>query len=246
MGFGSSIDNVVKGLEKKKKEFVRKIDEFEGKALSELQKQIDVLTDKAQRKAVNEVTIEEKLFLGRLYGVFVVGGVGTGYLEGAALLKRYLENTAESLEISSTIYEKSGVVLKEMERQKKLAALALAMGQKVFECAPSGPQDMLLAEQADKRLFFANNRFWLHSSTTLINENQFRTSWSVPDHYDFADFKGGSNWKLKSSFSEIPSLLSNAKLKVYDGLSHFLIQLDMAKEFDYDAHWQEEWRAPSK
>ncbi|HTE89096.1 MAG TPA: hypothetical protein VK639_09095, partial [Terriglobales bacterium] len=83
--------------------------------------------------------------------------------------------------------------------------------------------------------------FLLHSVTKKGSGGLCDTTWKVEETYDFEDFKGGpSNWKLVSKWSEFP--FRGHRVRVYDGLSRYLVHLGMAKEFDYYATWMEHWK----
>lgn len=202
--------------------------------LEDVQGTIDVITEKARRGAEDEISFAEKTFLRSIYSGMVVGGWFKNLPEASKLMLHYLGNYGDSIEIDSGIYEKSNTVKKEMERQKKRAAVAMRRSALTF----SDRSGTLFADY--DRLKYADNRFILKSETRRVNEKSCVTNWRVDNTYNFEDFKGtDSNWRKVSKWSEFP--VRGRTIIIYDGLSKYLIELDMAAEFDYWATWEEQW-----
>jgi hypothetical protein len=204
-------------------------------AFTNAQARLDVITQKAYEREQNAtITSGEKWLLTAVYNALWAGGHFKGLPEAAQLLGHYLAEWGTPLEIDSKIYQDSGVVKKEMERQKQRARAEMQSGKAESKLA-SG---RLLADHA--RLKYADNRFILTSTTVRAGPSAYLTTWRVDNSYDFEDFHGTSqNWRLLSKWSEFP--FQGQKLKIYDGLSRYLVALDMAEEFDYFATWAEMW-----
>ncbi len=84
------------------------------------------------------------------------------------------------------------------------------------------------------RLKYADNRFVLTSKTHRTYTAECMTTWRVDNRYDFEGFKGKD-----SKWSEFP--FRGERIKIYDGLSKYLVELEIAAEFEYWASWQERW-----
>ena len=203
----------------------------------DLQQTLDKITEKAHRHAVHAVTFKERFFLQITYEGMVSGGFARGFPEAAKLLWHYLRRSGERLEINSEIYQTSAVVKLEMPRQKQRIGAALRSGRSEVRDV-SGK---LVTEQGNLRLKYADNRFLLHSVTAKTTNGFCSTTWRVDNSYTFEGFKGNAhNWKAVSKWSEFP--VRGHKIKVYDGLTKFLVNLGMAKEFPYYAAWVEQWK----
>ena len=92
----------------------------------------------------------------------------------------------------------------------------------------------LIAEQVNVRLFYADNRFHLRSDTEVIKAGFF-TKWSVRSLYDFSPYP-------TTEYTHIP-IRADMKLKLPDGLSHYMETIGIAKRFWYTADWHEHWTA---
>jgi len=202
--------------------------------LEEVQIGLDAITEKARQHAKEEITFREKALLRSVYYGMVVGGWLRDWPEASALMLHYLGKSGGPLEIDSGIYERSTRVQKEMKRQKKRAAAELQQGRTVFR-DKSPP---LFADY--NRLKYADHRFFLKSVTRRGSRKNCVTTWRVDNQYRFEDFRGtDATWWKVSKWSEFP--LRGRRIRIYDGLSRYLVQLGMAAEFDYWATWQEEW-----
>jgi len=88
----------------------------------------------------------------------------------------------------------------------------------------------LLAEQENKRLHYADNRFYLdcyvYGSSSLL--------WRVESIYDFEPYPSGLVTKIP---------LGVKTLQVPDGLSSYMTVLGIAKVFWYYAEWTEIWKS---
>jgi len=197
--------------------------------VQDLQSQIDRIADKAQHG--EELTIKEVAFLKCLYWAIVVGGYLKGYPEAAQLLRCYLSGSGKELEISSKIYQRSEVVQTEIERQKSL----------IRQDAKDGKLDK--SELSSKLLFAsyerlkaADNRFILKSKNTLLDDSVY-TVYRVNNTYNFTGFETGY-WTDLTLWGET--------VKLPDGLSKYLVDIRLAKEFDYYAVWEETWSLSEK
>ncbi len=92
----------------------------------------------------------------------------------------------------------------------------------------------LEAAQNDHRLHKADGHFYLESQTVSMNNNKFKTMWSVDSIYDFEPFE------KKNYYTEIP--LGQSQLVIYDGLSEYMTKIGVAKVFNYRAKWLEIWQ----
>ena len=103
----------------------------------------------------------------------------------------------------------------------------------------------MLAEQANKRLHYANNRFILDSTTTLPagSSRMLITVWRVEDEYVFASFEEQKK-KGRHDVTVIP-MPGGRQLRLPDGLSHDLTTLGLAMEFSHYADWREQWSLPA-
>jgi hypothetical protein len=206
-------------------------------AVKTLQSQIDVITQKAATNEVpDRITYAEKAFLQTLYHGIAIAGNARGWHEAAQLMRYYLAEYGRAhgpLQIDNKIYLDSPSVKAEMERQKARARTALRSQNEIR--LQSG---RILADHP--RLKYADNRFILHSLTKKFTNGTFLTTWRVDNSYDFEPFVGGpTQWKIQSKWSEFP--YRGYKVIIYDGLSRYLVNLNMAEEFDYYAEWTLPW-----
>ena len=86
------------------------------KVSSNIQDRINKITNKIKEN--QELSWDDREFLIMLYNFAVRIARYKGYMEAAELLERYLEASAEPLEISSEIYENSLRVQNEMYKQR--------------------------------------------------------------------------------------------------------------------------------
>ena len=93
---------------------------------------------------------------------------------------------------------------------------------------------VLLAEQNNKRLKNADNRFVLSAVSQGDVQGGIATTWRVDSIYDFEPFANASH------ITEL-TLAPKMTLFLPDGLSHYMTVVGIAKEFRYYAEWRETW-----
>ncbi len=205
------------------------------------QAMIDVITAKAaDGEKSAKITATEKAFLYTLYQGIGAAGAAKGMPEASLLIRTYVRvipvlwGEPSAVDIGSYIYENSPGVKKEMARQLEIARKHFAGNPGAAEFAQRSGK--MLAEQKNKRMFYADNRFVLESVSHSAGETTFR----VENRYDFEPFTGGSNWRNHSKWSRFP--FKDWELKIYDGLSQYLTVIGLAAEFDYYAEWKRRWK----
>jgi hypothetical protein len=226
-----------------------------------LQNAIDYLTCKAKAKLA--FLDDEKTFLIDLYKDMSLGGSLKGYSDAAKLLSHYIDGNGEDLEIDSDVYSTSTIVKDTSEAIKKYIKKHKSKNKQLTTVQTSDHDFIyaaeaktllrtahrnikkqgylqhdgyLLAEQDNLELKNANNRFILVALNAFKPKNNIATRWSVDDDYVFESFE------KSSKYTEIP-LSETLKLKLPDGLSHYMTVLKIAAEFHYWAAWQEIWNA---
>lgn len=207
--------------------------DFEKSLFKDIQEQIDNITEKAEKGLKSDISFVDRHFLNFLYLSIAAGGYLKGLPEAGKLLYHYLGESGRELEINSELYKKSAIVKKEMNRQKENIRRAVKSRKTSFKDRSS----TLLSDYS--RLKYADNRFILESDTQMTANKNCKTVWRVENTYDFEGFKSGKNWKLWSKWSEFP--YRGRKLRIYDGLSKYLVDLNLATEFKYYAEWTEVW-----
>jgi hypothetical protein len=100
---------------------------------------------------------------------------------------------------------------------------------------------ILMAEQNNKRLKNADNRFALYSISSIQSKEplKIKTLWQINSYWDFDSFEKQAKEK-KNLITELP-LGNNSKLQIPDGLSAYLAESGLASPFDYSTEWEEEW-----
>ena len=96
---------------------------------------------------------------------------------------------------------------------------------------------ILLAEQNNKRLKNADNRFGLESISQGDPKTKITTTWRVRSYYDFEPF-------IKAHHVTHIPLGPNLTLRLPDGLSQYMTVIGIATEFWYYAEWPEDWVPP--
>ncbi len=208
------------------------------------QAMIDVITAKAaDGEKTARITMEEKAFLYSLYQAIGAGGIVGGMPEASLLIRTYVRvipvlwGTPSPVDIGSEIYETSPGVNSEMQRQ-------IAIADRHFSASPDSKEfeqrsGKMIAEQGNRRMFYADNRFIMTSKSQPVGGG-FLTTFRVDNTYDFEPFQGGANWKNVSKWSKFP--FKGNYLIIYDGLSQYLTVLGLAWEFDYYAEWSRFWQ----
>ena len=199
-------------------------------------------------------------------------GVGNiqGMPEAAELANHYVHGDGKTLEINPELYKSSVIVRDTMAAMKafiresinkNIPVPVLQSGDPKFMQSPHFtnaklriihrnkdtqggvlPDGALQAEQMNKRLHYANNRFHLQAfsqplfSTSSTRTSRMLTRWRVDDTWDYEPFE-------KASYvSHLPMGINREHiLKIPDGLSHYMTILGIAKEFKYWAEWHEYW-----
>ena len=227
-----------------------------------LQNTIDYLSCKA--KAGMPFTEDEKEFLIEIYESFWWGGAYKGYWEAAKLANHYVNGDGKLLLLDDpSVYEDSVIVtdtikalkpyIADRHQQGKFIALVkttdhdfqrskfathLLKGKRNQDTQGHLiPNDgALMTEQNNRRLKYADNRFHLEASTSLVKDG-FVTKWSISSLYDFADY---SDKKEGNNVTHIP--MSPKPLSLPDGLSNHMEKIGIAKKFWYRAEWSEIWK----
>ncbi len=229
-----------------------------------IQERVDALDALAQAgKAFSE---DDKAFVRSLYRWIGVGGYAKGLPEAGELMIHYVGGSGKPLEIDSEVYEESAIVRRAMAAIKEVIAEdlrqtgAIRNGGAVASTdvlAPTrlGDQEhegeiiaggYLLAEQGNRRLKYANNRFRLQSFSEVDEGFWFwepdrfvETRWRVDDVWDFESYAEQAATG-RHDVSVIP-LPEGASLSLPDGLSAALVDQGVAAEFAYFAEWTERW-----
>jgi len=230
MGLLEQVIDEVKAGSSRIQNYARDLEES---LFENVQERVDNITEKAHQGLKSDISFADRQFLNALYLCMAAGGYLKDLPEAGKLLYHYLGESGKELEINSEIYEKSAVVKKEMERQKGNIRRAVKSGQTSFKDRSS----TLLSDYP--RLKYADNRFVLESNSQVTANKNCKTVWHVENTYNFEGFKPGKNWRLWSKWSEFP--YRGHKLRIYDGLSKYLVDLNLAAEFKYYAEWTEVW-----
>ena len=222
-----------------------------------LQETIDHLDCKG--RAGLPFTGNEKEFLVNLYESLRWGGVASGTFEAAKLALHYVHGGGGSLKLDPAVYQTSVIVrdataamkaymLEQVALKKSIQSLkstdprflrskhAHALGKQSRDQNSQGvllPDGALQAEQNNRRLHYADNRFHLEATTHQAGQG-FVTRWSVNSLYDFEPYPS-------PYYTSIP-IPNTGKLKLPDGLSNYMEKLGIAKRFWYTAEWTEAWR----
>jgi hypothetical protein len=170
--------------------------------VEELQQEIDRLSRKAKKKET--FTEEEKYFLVALYSFIAWGGMLKWYPEASKLLRHYLDKSGDRLKIGSSLYQSSEIVQYAMAEMKKLISADAKNNGKLTVRADFSSQGSLkdtprsfseqcksgaivsngtlMAEQDNKRLKNADNRFPLRAISNLVGNSgsRIRTKWGYP------------------------------------------------------------------
>lgn len=231
--------------------------------VEEIQAQVDRLTEKARRKDVFEA--KEKDFLVALYSWIAWGGLAKWLPEASQLLRHYLSCKGYPIEIDSYVYRSSVIVKYAMQEMKKgiqadidksgiirnggeLQSIGMVKETKRSEAEQKEfgkifDNGMLMAEQKNQRLKNTDNRFLLRATSTLVSQDPLKINikWRVESTWDYEPFEKQKE-EGKNYFTDLP-LLNNSKLRLHDGLSHYLEKLGLAKSFHHFANWEEDWNA---
>src|ERR1051326_57262 len=189
------------------------------------QEKVDDLARKAEeRKPFTSIEKEEAT---ALYWAFVEGGWIKGYHEASILLTHYLrKDTVSPVLIDFDMYESEPKVQFEMQKVR------------IADCdvIRKGATNMIRtsASITARKMNYADNRFTLKSITRRLDAQHCETTWEVRSYYRFEDFKGADS--KKSHFHAYDQTLI-----VPDGLSRYLVDQGIAKEFPYYSVKRESW-----
>lgn len=223
-----------------------------------LQSSVDWLTCQGKRHQTFDKTSKE--FMHDLFEAFSAGGWWNDWPEASQLADHYVNGKGASISINAAVYSTSVIVRDTQAAMKQFLADTRKPGGKprtLLSTTPtfahssytkvlrSAARDQnthgqmlanggLLAEQNNKRLKNADNRFVLESFTQEVQQGKFNTLWSINSRYDFEPFSVGH-------VTHIP--LGSNILKVPDGLSEYLTHthINVAQAFNYSARWNETW-----
>ena len=231
----------------------------------EIQKEVDRLTKKARNQEVFTVD-EKNFLVDLYEWIATGGrwkwvasspkDYEKGLWEAGELLNHYLNGEGKELEIDSSIYETSVIVKYAAAEMKKVMAGDLSKTKKIrnngeirstqvltaknFGDANAKGQiltgGVLLAEQSNSRLKYANNRFVLKSSSKCDGD-KVTTTWRIDDEWDYNSFAEQKK-QGRNDVTHLP-LRGGKVLKLPDGLSHYLTTIGIAKEFPFYAEWTE-------
>jgi len=224
-----------------------------------LQNTVDYLTCKGKLK--KPFRKSEKEFMKELFEALWWGGTYHGFYEAAQLANHYVNGNGKMLRINPKVYKTSVIVsdtmlalkkyIKAQYHKKKIIPPLLKTSDPHFlmstyaQSLKKGTRSVnkqgylldnggLLVEQSNLRLKNTDHRFYLTVNTTKTTSDSFFLRWRVESLYDFESFD-------KNYITEIP-LAKGFILKLPDGLSHYLTQIGVAKNFKYSSEWQEIWK----
>jgi len=253
-----------------------------------IQNQIIYLDCKARNN--EKFDKKEKEFLKNLFEVMWLGGKIRGFSEAAALADAYVNGNGKTLRISVEVYKTSKIVqitqglmkeaVKEHFSSTKDASLSfkstdqflktkIAQFRKTkrFNQQTEGElyaNGILKAEETNKRLFYADNRFdlQLFANKSGDSNGKINLRWKVEGIYDFEPYNKRP-WDItrlpvvhpgtkKKSQEEVQKLLSEIfpeymkvmgrylnGLLLPDGLSNYMVNQGVAKPFTYYSEWSE-------
>ncbi len=226
-----------------------------------LQEAVNYLTCKAKAKL--GFSDDDKEFLKELYEAFWWGGHYNGYKEAAQLANHYVNgvgnNQTNPFIINPEVYKTSKIVIATMDAMKKfiLEQKKLKKHFSLLQCdnaefrTKSYAQELMLmdyltegkmklsgvleAAQNNQRLHKTDGHFYLKANPVAFinNTKVIQIIWSVDSLYDFEPFE------KQNYYTVIP--LGENKLLLPDGLSEYMVQIGVAKNFWYRAEWTENW-----
>lgn len=253
-----------------------------------IQNQIIYLDCKARN--AQSFDSKEKEFLRNLFEVMWWGGKIRGFSEAAALADAYVNGNGKTLKISAEVYKTSKIVQSTQELMKEAAKgyfdttnntslnlkstdnllkqkIAQLRKKKKFNQQIEGElyaNGILKAEESNKRLFYADNRFSLQLFASKISGSNGKMilRWKVEGIYDFEPYNKRP-WDItrlpvvhpgtkKKSQEEVQALLAEIfpeymkvigrylnGLLLPDGLSSYMVSEGVAKPFTYFSEWSE-------
>jgi hypothetical protein len=153
--------------------------------------------------------------------------------------------------IKKNLYGNSVIVKYAMDEIKRMMLYDISTGQLNnfynSEMLPSTPNrnidtegriledGKLIAEQNNRRLKYADNRFILSAKIEQHKNNMIKLYWYVEGDYNFASYP--------IDFYSVFQIDSNndMRLRIDDGLSAYLVEIGIAEVFCYRAEWNEIW-----
>jgi len=226
-----------------------------------LQEALNYLTCKAMAKL--DFSADEKEFLKEIYEAFWWGGQYKGYKEAAQLANHYVNgigNTkANPFNLDPEVYKTSKIVIAtttamkqfiKEQKNKNKPINKIQCDNAQFRSQPYTRQlfrmnyrtegkmkssGVLEAAQSNHRLHKTDGHFYLQALTSILPNKKLKTIWRIESYYDFEPFE------KHDYYTNIP--LGSSNLKLPDGLSEYMTQIGVAKEFWYKAEWTEEWQA---
>ena len=226
-----------------------------------LQSTVDYLTCKAKNQAV--FSGRDKEFLKEFFEALWWGGQVKGMKEAAQLANHYVNGGGARLNIDPEVYRTSVIVADTMaairrflaeEAAAKRAVTAIKSGDAALRRKPyyraltkgggarsQKTQGVILkggalqAEQVNTRLKNADHRFILQAIVSNPKPDTFMIDWRVVSTYDFEPFS-------KASYYTELTFADGLTLRLPDGLSEYMVQLGVAKPFEYVAQWRETWQ----
>jgi hypothetical protein len=188
-----------------------------------------------------------------------------GLWEAGELLRHYLHGSGETLKIDAHIYETSAIVKYAMAEMRKVIASDLrttgtirrngeiwsthVLKRRSFGDVVTRGQvlegGVLLAEQQNARLKYANHRFVLRSKSLALrlqgkgHEVAVVTTWRVEDSWDYSSFSEQRRLG-RNDVTHLP-VRGGKVLRLPDGLSQYLTHEGLAQEFTFYSEWTERW-----
>ena len=172
--------------------------------------------------------------------------------EAGELMHQYIKGNGKDLEINSDVYTGSSIVQYAMTEIKAEIEKRVSNGETSFSLDSSvvgqtnfGDQHkfgdvrangVLLTEQSNRRLHFANNRFKLDADVS-VKDGKVDIQWRVDDTYDFSSFQEQAD-RNDTHETEIP--VKGGKLIIPDGLLEYATKQGVAVEFGYTSTWSEQ------
>ncbi|MDR1423056.1 MAG: hypothetical protein LBI92_00355 [Azoarcus sp.] len=208
---------------------------------------------------------DEKEFMKELFEASWWGGLYKGYKEAGKLSNHYVNGHGADIQIDADVYKTSVIVKDTMDALKayirKLAegkqsrsfahlrsndtlflqsefARKLRSGRNVNMQGSLLEDGVLIAEQSNTRLKFADHRFHLSVSTSKASD-KFYSTWKVESLYDFQPFSNNEE-ENKRHITHLP--LGHKELNLPDGLSQYMTEIGVAKAFNHVASWDEWWK----
>lgn len=219
------------------------------------------IIDEADRKAKagEQLSKDELDTLIFIYKLIPIGGRLYGYKEAADLMDIYLKpKKAEQFKknnpyiINSEVYTTSAIVQYAESKLKKIITndfkkknLNVGKNYNSSILKPTNrdsntqgnvqsPDRNLIAEQNNQRLKNADHRFYLQVKILGISGNNIKLLWYVLSKWDYEPYENADH------ITELPINKNKGYiLKIPDGLSQYLTQVNRAKEFYYTSRWEE-------